>query len=138
VRGASQAGRWLKLTKDSSLVWLWILAFALLFGAFAPTVSKFFDAHNNTGWVEVCTVNGTQRISLETGLPVDTGELAYQAEHCGYCLLQEHSPALASADAHWTPAAAGGQQLRIGSGNTTTPQRFLREAHQTRAPPTLS
>lgn len=138
VRGAPQAGRWLQLTEQTARVWLWVLALALLFGAFAPTISKYLDAHNNTGWVEVCTVNGTQRISLETGLPVDSGEPAYQAEHCGYCLFQEHSPALTSAHAHWAPATAGDQQLRIGSGNSTIPQRFLREAHQTRAPPALS
>nr|WP_315465167.1 DUF2946 domain-containing protein [uncultured Rhodoferax sp.] len=138
VRGEPQAGRWLQLTEQTARIWLWLLAFACLFGAFAPTLSKYLDAKSNPAWVEVCTATGTQRISLETGLPLDSGEPAYKAEHCGYCLLQEHSPALTSTESHWTPSITTGQQLRIGSGNTTIPKRFLREAHQTRAPPALS
>jgi hypothetical protein len=107
----------------------------MVFGAFAPTVSKLLDASQSVTWLEVCTTQGTQRIAVDLG-----GKTAPKAphladNHCGYCLLQHHSPFIPVAFVAWAGALLAAGRLRLGAGGTTIFKRFERDAHQTRAPP---
>ena len=58
--------------------------------------------------------------------------------HCGYCVLQQHSPALPVADMAGQAHAPSTHRLKVGPGDTTVVARFTRSAHLTRGPPAIS
>lgn len=121
----------------------WLALCAVVFGAFAPTISKTLAAAQPSAWVEVCTTSGIQRISVDQDVPQDASKkqpnLPAAADgHCGYCLLQAHCPAVPSTPHAVTVVAAASDRLPVGSGGTTLPKRFARSAHHPRAPPAFS
>lgn len=45
----------------------WLALCAMVFGAFAPSISKFLAATHVTPWVEICSTSGAKRIAIDLG-----------------------------------------------------------------------
>lgn len=116
----------------------WLALCAMVFGAFAPSVSKLLAASQGITWIEVCSGQVTKRIVVDLGNKQSPEPPAMADDHCGYCLLQQHSPFVPTAALTWDVPAATSDRLSLGSGGTTVFKRFVRDAHRTRAPPALS
>lgn len=72
---------------------------AILFGAFAPSVSHALAATQRAGaagpdYVEVCTVHGVQLLQVDAAIPADDDALAKHAGHCGHCLTHANPVAM--------------------------------------------
>lgn len=67
----------------------WIAALAVLVAALAPALSHAMGS----GWVEVCTVQGSKWVQVDDGGDAGQTAPAHAFEHCPYCSL--HVPALA-------------------------------------------
>jgi hypothetical protein len=65
---------------------LWIALLAVLFSALAPSVSHALAAATPDVLAEMCTVNGATKKSPDSAM--------HGMEHCPYCAMQGHSPAL--------------------------------------------
>lgn len=86
----------------------------------------------------MCSAQGTQRIAVDLGGKPSPELPAIADNHCGYCLLEQHSPVIPTASASWDAGLIRADRLRLGSGATTIFKRFVRDAHHTRAPPAFS
>jgi hypothetical protein len=111
---------------------------AVVFGAFAPSVSKLLAASQGIAWIEVCSAQGTKRIAVDLGGKQSPEAPAMADSHCGYCLLQQHSPFVPTASLTWDIAPPMSNRLSLGAGGTTIFRRFVRGAHHIRAPPAFS
>lgn len=110
----------------------------MVFGAFAPSISKLLATSQGFPWIEVCSAQGTKRIAVDLS-GKQTPEVPAMADsHCGYCLLQQHSPFVPTAPVSRDFAPIASDRLPLGAGGTTISRRFVRDAHQTRAPPAFS
>jgi len=116
----------------------WLALCAMVFGAFAPSISKYLDATQGVSWVEVCSTSGSKRVTVDLGSKKLPGAPMAGDNHCGYCLLQHHSPVVPTDPYTWEATMVSTGRLLIGSGGTTVFKRFVRHAHLTRAPPALS
>lgn len=125
-------GRWL----HRRLAWLALCA--VVFGAFAPSVSTLLAASQEITWIEVCTTQGTKRVAMDEGNQESPRTPAMADNHCGYCLLQQQSPFVLTSWVTWDVAPATSGRLSQGSGGTTIFKRFVRDAHPSRAPPAFS
>ena len=77
----------------------WLALCAIAFVAIAPTVSHWIATSTGFPLVEICSVSNTKRIALDTGsTPTPTGD-HNGTPHCPFCRLQQHLPALPTADA---------------------------------------
>ena len=117
----------------------WLALCAVLFAAAAPTVSKWLAASQPAFWAEVCSTTGAApRAAWDLGSKSGSDRSAVSDSHCGYCLLQHHTPVVPTAPYDWEPVTASAERLPIGSGGTTVVKRFVRSAHLARAPPAFS
>jgi len=116
----------------------WLALAAMSFGAVAPTLSQLLTSTGRVAWVEVCTLAGVQRVLLE--LPAAPVPHAPRGDdsHCGYCLLQQHSPSIASAPPGWLAFAAGDVDPIGQLSDLPVYPRLERGANRSRAPPPLS
>jgi len=108
------------------------------FGAFAPTISKILATTHRTIWIEICSPAGATRVAMDLTTDQSHDSHLTSDSHCGYCLLQQHFPALPSAEVALSPAAISTNRLSSGNGGTTIVKRIARSAHRTRAPPAIS
>jgi len=116
----------------------WLALCAMVFAALAPSVSKLLTASSGVTWVEVCSASGTRWVALG-GVDSQRDDAPTASDkHCGYCVLQQHSPALPAPAVAWEFQAPSAHRLAIGPGGTTNFARFTRSAHLTRGPPTFS
>jgi hypothetical protein len=111
---------------------------SVVFGAFAPSVSKLLAASQDITWIEVCIAHGTKPIAIELGTQGSPDAPTITENHCGYCLLQQHSPFVPTASLTWDAVPATSDRLSLGPGGTTIFKRFVRDAHHTRGPPAFS
>lgn len=119
----------------------WLALCAMVFGSLAPSISKLLAAAQGEGtaWVEICSAQGIKRIALDASGTKSPDGHADRDAHCGYCLLLQHCPVLHTPYQLWVALeGASTERLPIGSGTTTVPTRFTRDAHPTRAPPASS
>ena len=116
----------------------WLALCAVVFGAFAPSVSKLLAASQGLTWIEVCIAQGSKRVAVDLGGKPSPEAPAMADNHCGYCLLQQHSPFVPTASVNWDFAPLASDRLPLGAGGTTIFKRFVRDAHHTRAPPFFS
>jgi hypothetical protein len=116
----------------------WLALCAMVFGAFAPSISKFLAATQGISWVEICSTSGAKRVAIDLGSKKLPEAPMAGDNHCGYCLLQHHSPVIPTDPYTWETATVSTGRLLIGSGGTTVFKRFVRNAHPTRAPPAFS
>jgi hypothetical protein len=116
----------------------WLALYAMVFGAFAPSISKFLAANQGISWVEICSTSGAKRVAVVLGSKKLPEAPMAGDSHCGYCLLQHHSPVVPTDPYAWEAATVSTSRLLIGSGGTTVFKRFIRDAHLTRAPPAFS
>jgi Protein of unknown function (DUF2946) len=116
----------------------WLALCAVVFAALAPSVSKWLTASQGIASIDVCSAQGTKRIALDLGKKQAPETPAMADNHCGYCLLQQHSPVIPTVSVTWDFAPSVSDGLPIGSGGTTICKRFVRDAHPTRAPPVFS
>lgn len=108
----------------------------LLFAALAPTLAQAFAPRADASWNDICRAQGAARASAESGPSDDAGHAAHPFEHCPFCHLQAHGPALPPAP----------PSLPVLDGTEPLPRAFLaapRSVHawvsaQPRAPPALS
>jgi hypothetical protein len=68
----------------------WIACFAILFAAFAPSISHARAAARGAGWTEVCSTDGARLVKIDAGQ--DIGQPASGAgydtshlDHCPFC-----------------------------------------------------
>lgn len=116
----------------------WLALCAMVFGALAPSISKWLATSQGIAWIEVCSAQGTKRIAVDLNGKQTPEAPAMADSHCGYCLLQQHSPFVPTVPAAWDFAPVPSDRLALGSGGTTIFKRFIRDAHPTRAPPAFS
>lgn len=115
----------------------WVAALAILLASLAPALSHAMASAAGSGWVEICTTQGSKRIQAGDDGSQRAPALAHVLDHCPYCSL--HAPTLGL-----PPATDLAQQsLRLCH---EVPLAFLsapRTPHawvsaQPRAPPLLS
>jgi hypothetical protein len=75
--------------------WSWIALVAVLGAALLPTLARALSAGDRTSWVEVCTAQGMKWVAVADASS-DKTPLSVQAalDHCPYCTLEHHVPAL--------------------------------------------
>lgn len=113
----------------------WLALCAMIFGAFAPSISKLLVATQGISWSDVCSASGAKRVVVNLVFS-ETPEMPMAGDvHCGYCLLQHYSPVIPTTFYSWELSLMSTGRLLIGSGGTTVFKRFIRDAHRTRAPP---
>lgn len=122
--------------------WAWLLACVMVFGSIAPQISKVLAsrASGSITWLEVCGPQGMHQVAVSTA-EADTSKVPspwWQDIHCGYCVLQQHAPALPTLEATASMTVASSERLPLGGGRTSVPKRHAREAHPPRAPPLFS
>ena len=115
----------------------WLALCAVVFGAFAPPISKYLATSQGVSWVEVCSASGSKHVTIDLASKKLPEAPMADDNHCGYCLLQHHSPVVSTDPYMWEAATVSTGQLLINSGGTTVFKRFVRHAHPTRAPPTF-
>lgn len=113
----------------------WLALMVLVFGALAPTVSRLHATTQRAGWVEVCTSRGMEWVQIGASSSPEPAKPAASMDHCGYCLLLAHSPALPTAESDWRPNLRQGHLLPSGGGSSAVLAGAVRRAHQPRAPP---
>lgn len=112
----------------------WLALCVIFFGAVAPSVSHLLASTSGRAWVEVCSAYGTQ--SIETDVDSrQTPKAPISKEHCPFCLLQNHVPVIPTVFGAAVFAVAVISDAPLSLRNTAPPTRFIRHAHQTRAPP---
>jgi hypothetical protein len=75
--------------------WLaWLLAFVVLFGALLPSASAMPRGGEGETWLEVCTVNGIERIALDADSSPEKS--AHSEQPCEWCRLHGGLPAIPS------------------------------------------
>ncbi len=107
------------------------------FGATAPAISHFLASATGITWAEICSVTGPKLVALELGSP-QTPKLPHSTEHCPFCLLQNHSPAIPTSASLPVFAASAVDATLAGVANSPPLARFIRRSHLTRAPPAFS
>lgn len=116
----------------------WLALCALVFGVFAPSVSKLLAASADVAWLEICSAdnaNGTRLVALDLGVKKTPDAPHAADDHCGYCLLQQHSLVVPTAPKTLKLTSVASDRVPIGSGGSTVFKRFVRDAHPARAPP---
>lgn len=75
------------------VVWTWIAALAILFGAMAPAISRTMAAGDARAAMpdpamEVCTMLGMKTVpAADHGAKPDPGKTDHMLEHCPYCAV---------------------------------------------------
>lgn len=122
--------------------WAWFLACVMVFGSIAPQISKVLasKASGAITWLEVCGPQGMHQVAVTTtNADAETApSLWWKDIHCGYCVLQQHSPAVPTPETTISLTVASSERLPVGGGRTSVPKRHAREAHPPRAPPLFS
>lgn len=78
----------------------WLACLALLMAALAPTVSRVLAASDPVLMQEICSVDGLRRVVVDQDQGTGSGDPAtlLALDHCGYCTLAQHDPAVLPAD----------------------------------------
>jgi hypothetical protein len=117
----------------------WSILCVMVWGGFAPFVSKWLAYSQGGTWTEVCTSQGTKLVPLPPQGATTTSDVPVASDtHCGYCLLQQHTPVVPTKPHAFHGAMLSGTRLALAPSASTHPTRFMRDAHRTRAPPILS
>lgn len=116
----------------------WLLLAAVLLGALAPTVSRWLAGSNaGTGWVEVCTATGVNRVPADGSAPESPAHAAL-GEHCGYCRLQADLPFVLPAPPA-QPVGSGTWTQRLSAAASPEPRaEAFWPCQLSRAPPQVS
>lgn len=70
----------------------WIAALAILLASLAPALSHALASATGSGWVEVCTAQGSKWVQAGPDGGEHAPASAHLLEHCPYCSL--HTPSL--------------------------------------------
>lgn len=116
----------------------WLALCAIVLVSVAPGISKALAATQGVTWVEMCTINGLQRVPLDVGTQEMPDPSKDDSSYCGYCTLQQHFPILLSSSASFGCSPVAWHRLPVGNIDTAIVTRFIRYAHHTRAPPDFS
>lgn len=116
----------------------WLTLCTIVFGTFAPYLSKLLATSQGQTWIEVCSSQGSKLVALDLGKKSSSDMPTTADNHCGYCLLQQNSPFVLNTFTTLDLAAVATGRLSIGPGGSTVFTRFVRNAHPPRAPPTFS
>ena len=135
----TEIGCWsMRLSRWLHRQFAWLALCAVLFGAFAPSVSKLLAVSNGIAWIEVCSAQGAKKIAIDSESKQHSEIPLIADNHCGYCLLQQHSPFIPTHSLTLGVTPHVFDRLAIGTGGTTIFKRLVRDARHTRAPPIFS
>lgn len=117
----------------------WVAILAILMAALAPSVSHALAAHGSVAWIEVCSALGSKwvRADAPEREPASGSSGVQALEHCPYCTLQDHAPALPASRSNENLCAAPGLDplaARIAAPQTAA----VWHRAQPRAPPVHS
>jgi hypothetical protein len=87
----------------------WLALLALVLGSLAPAWAHALSGSRVPAWVEVCTAEGPQWVSMGASGSGATGPAlpsAGHTEHCPYCSLHAPTPGLPPAAAEGLPRLA--------------------------------
>ncbi|MBA5635479.1 DUF2946 domain-containing protein [Duganella sp. LX20W] len=87
------------MTRTTRLFAAWIACLAILFAAFAPSISHARAAARGAAWMEICSTAGAKLVDMDagqgpdmqqpaTGAGVDTSHL----DHCPFCFTHGGAP----------------------------------------------
>jgi hypothetical protein len=116
----------------------WLVLCVMVLAALAPSLSKLLAQAQGLTWTEVCTARGSKLVPVVQGSMSPSDGQVVADNHCGYCLLQQHTPVVPTKPHAFPGAMLSGTRLALAPRVSTHPTRFMRDAHRTRAPPILS
>lgn len=119
----------------------WLALCAVFFAALAPSISHFLaSATHGKIWVEICSLYGPKRMALDLGADKDKtpGHQASSMSHCPFCRLQNDLPVLPTLANLSTFALTFDEAIPESIASAPPRARFIRTAHLTRAPPSIS
>jgi Protein of unknown function (DUF2946) len=114
----------------------WLVLCVMVLAALAPSLSKLLA--QGLTWTEVCTARGSKLVPVVQGGMSPSDGRVVADNHCGYCLLQQHTPVVPTKPHAFHGAMLSCTRLALAQSASTHPTRFIRDAHRTRAPPILS
>lgn len=115
----------------------WLALCAVFFSAVAPSISHLLISVNGPTWGEICSVYGTKRIAFDFGSQ-KAPDVPSSMVHCPFCLLQNDLPVIPTSPSFSAFAVMPDEVIPEGGANDSLRFRFIRTAHLTRAPPTVS
>jgi hypothetical protein len=115
----------------------WLALCAVFFGAIAPSISHLLVSANGKTWVEICSVYGSKRMALDLGSQKAPNVPSSMA-HCPFCLLQNDLPVIPTSLSLAAFAVMLDEAALEGLAAHPPRARFIRTAHLTRAPPSIS
>lgn len=86
------------MTRTTRLFAAWIACLAILFAAFAPSISHARAAATGAGWMEVCSTAGARLVDMNAGqgldmqLPATGGVDTSHLDHCPFCYTHGGAP----------------------------------------------
>ncbi|UTY55912.1 DUF2946 domain-containing protein [Massilia sp. erpn] len=115
----------------------WLAFMAILFAALVPSVSRAMAPAGDSGWTEICTMQGAKFVKVGDDGGQPSGDSAQHLEHCPFCFTQHDTVGLPP-----TPALT----LHHAAGSAIYPplfyqaprRLFIWSAAQSRAPPAHS
>jgi hypothetical protein len=116
----------------------WLALCAVVFASLAPSVSRFLAQPELSILSEICSSNGKKLTFSDFSGNQSKPQGMTSDEHCGYCVLQHHTPFVASSSHSFSVPILPTDRIAIGSGGSTFFKRSVRNAHQSRAPPVVS
>lgn len=112
----------------------WVIFLAVLFSAFAPTISKLLANSSSTYWAEVCTTTGTKFVAINLSTK-NTSDTINTDNHCNYCFTKNHLSVLPTSSFSWGVTELVANRLIVSFREVNNNNRYIRSAHPPRAPP---
>jgi hypothetical protein len=115
----------------------WLVLAALVFGALAPSISRWRAATGGVAWVEVCSAAGTRTVRVGTDEHASRDQVPGDDARCGYCLLAAQGALPVPTRAYLPPVRAELASPQA-SGAVLTCGAICWRPSQARAPPRFS
>lgn len=109
----------------------------MIFASLAPSISAWLARVEGITRIELCSAGNSRVVTINLAGKLPPAISAVSDNHCGYCLLLQHTPVIPSLTLSIPLAPALLARISIGSGSTTIFKRFIQTAYQTRAPPAV-
>jgi len=136
------------MNKNLRQLSVWLAIFAVLLASLAPTLSRtvFRDALPDAGWVEICTIEGMQRLPAALfenegspdSPPSENSHSGGFFEHCPFCFTNSFSFGLTPVTYALLPPVADKGQPLPSHAQSLLHANSLWQPNQARAPPSLN
>ncbi|MCI1007567.1 DUF2946 domain-containing protein [Herbaspirillum sp. C7C8] len=125
----------MSLSKRLHRLIAWLALCVMLFVAAAPSISRALASNSQISWMEVCSATGIKRTTAPANNNAGQEQMPVDKAHCGYCVLQQHTPALASAAPGIALLVAVLAYPLFYMPDVTVVRTLVPTAHRSRAPP---